>query len=103
MSDQNVVTDWKAYFAALGPGRPMSPEQLEAMRDKNPTVHLIVDDNPGGLMNDIDLSFEDCFAEAQSIWEAKGKPAMWLQLGRGTAPWFVNAVVSAPVKKGRGR
>jgi hypothetical protein len=31
MSDQNVITDWPAYFKALGPGKPFTPEEIARM------------------------------------------------------------------------
>lgn len=94
MSDQNVITDYRAYFASLGPGTPFSPEQLEAMRDKNSRVRLILNDKVGSLLNQVELSDADCLDEALELWTNAGKPQAWLQLGLGTAPWFCNAVSS---------
>lgn len=79
MSDQNIVTDWRAYFAALGPGSPMSAEQLEAMRDKDPALVLLMDETPGQLMTRLVLSRG--FEEALEAWEVAGKPRAWLTLG----------------------
>ncbi len=94
MSDQNVVTDWKAYFAALGPGEPFSAEKLEAMRDKDPKMILIMDANPGGLMARHVLEDEGCFEAAFELWATAGRPQAWLMHGNSSAPWFIAGVVS---------
>ena len=91
MSDQHVVTDWKAYFASLGPGAPFSPEKLEAMRDKDPRMVLILDSDPGQLMSRHVLDDAACFDEAASLWEAAGKPRAWMMHGNSAAPWFCDA------------
>jgi hypothetical protein len=80
MSDQNVVTDWRAYFARLGPGTPFSPEKLAAMRDKDPRLVLIMDEAPGQLMSRHVLGDEP-LDEALERWEGCGKPRAWLTLG----------------------
>ena len=98
MSDQNVITDYRAYFAALGPGTSFTPEQLEAMRDKAPVMILIMDTNPGSLMDRRVLTEESCFEEALELWTSAGKPAAWLMHGNSSAPMYI-ASSSVPTRK----
>lgn len=100
MSDQNVVTDWKAHFASLGEGEPFSAERLEAMRGKDPKVALILDDRPGQLMSRHVLADEDCLSRALELWEAAGKPRAWMTRGEGSPlPWRCDAAASAKGKR----
>ncbi len=103
MSDQHVITDWRAYLEALGPGRPFAPSQLEAMRDKEPKVVLILDERPGMLMSRHVLADEDAFEAAAAKWEAAGKPRAWLMLGNSSAPWFCDAASLPSKSKVRSR
>jgi hypothetical protein len=91
MSDQNVITDYRAYFASLPPGRPFTAEQLTAMVNPLVEVILLLDETPGQLMTRLVLEAETCFEEALLEWTARGEPRAWLQLGAGTAPWFCDA------------
>lgn len=99
MSDQNVITDWRAYFEALGPGTPMSAEQLEAMRDKDPKLVLLMDKTPGQLMTRVVL--ERGFEEALEVWELAAKPRAWLTLGE--LVWWCDAAPSSLPSRGKVR
>ncbi len=82
MSDQNVVTDWRAYFAALGPGKPFTPEESAAMAALvRPEAALIMDETPGNLMTRLALDGPTCLDGALSAWLLAGKPRAWLTLG----------------------
>jgi len=80
MSDQNVVTDWPAYFASLGPGTPFPDGHLEARRGPAEAI-LILDTHVGGLM-EVVLGVEapDLFDVALATWVASGRPEMWVQV-----------------------
>ena len=91
MSDQNVITDYRAYFASLGPGRQFTADELLAMVSGTVEVILIADRTPGSILHEETLSLATCLDEALEMWVAWGKPRMWLQLCRGTAPWFVDS------------
>lgn len=101
MSDQNVVTDWAAHFASLRSLGRSAPLRLEP--EANPRMILIMDTAVGSLMSRMELSDEACLTEALEAWTAAGQPRAWLQRGNGTAPWFVNAVVSSLPPGGRVR
>jgi len=101
MSDQHVVTDWRAYFEALGPGSLMSPEQLEAMRDKDPRPVLLLDAEPGNLMRRHPLEADGCFAQAFDLWCHAGKPRAWITLGE--LVWWCDAAPSSLPSKSKVR
>jgi len=91
MSGQHVIADYRAYFASLGPGRPFTPEQLEAMAALNPAqAVLILDETPGQLMVRLVLEQATCLDEALLEWSSRGMPRAWLQLGNA-APWTCDA------------
>lgn len=114
MSDQNVITDWKAYFLALGPGTPFSKESLAAMEavhlEKNgPTKTMLIIDHPanyqngaGGLMETVEVEIGISIEDARSYWDVLNpgvpRPNIWLQR---EWPWGVTIhIPPEPVQKG---
>lgn len=95
MSDQNIITDWKAYFEALGPGTP-SP----LSRDRQPlfdgplACHVVLSQKDALSSHDCpdDASFLDW---ARDLWEAEGRPELWAFINRSGPPWHVPAQPAA--------
>lgn len=100
VSDQNIITDWKAYFEALGPGTP-SP----LSRDRRPMFegpercHLV-------FSRGLDLDARDMpegrelLEWSREVWEVEGKPEMWVFINRAGPPWHVPAQPQAKPQKG---
>jgi hypothetical protein len=105
MSDQNVITDWPAYFKALGPGKPFTPEEIARMcaLTKHTCVLVINEDNLG-LMGHQEIEAERCMDIALSAWEGYGKCEMWLftEWPCG-APVYIPAAPKEVKKRGPGR
>lgn len=98
MSDQHVVTDWRAYFAALraaSPSNPMSAEAIEAMKAAHvaangPAKTMLLINNAanfvngaGGLLEMEEVEAGITIENAKGYWDAMNpgvpRPEMWLQ------------------------
>lgn len=100
--DQHVVTDWKAYFASLGPGSPLvHPPVTQAFPDGfRPCITYVK-----GPLGDLDvvmtgLEEGNILDRAKEVYEANGGPEMWLFINIGGSPWHVDA---RPLPKGKRR
>jgi hypothetical protein len=102
MSDQHVVTDWKAYFASLGPGTPSpSWSAFTPMYAGEPHCSVTFA-LPSGDLDSRDMpAGENLLEWAREVWEANGRPEMWVFLTRGGPPWHVPAQPAAKPQKGR--
>lgn len=101
MSDQHVVTDWKAYFEALGPGTPSPLARDVAVMYDGPVrcavtypvkLDLVHQDMPEG---------RELFEWALEVWQANDRPEMWIFCNLSGPPWHVNADPVAKPQKGR--
>lgn len=89
--DQHVVTDWKAYFESLGPGRPYDPPPAVPYAGE-PKCSITYVCSP---LSDLEVvRVEDpmeLFTRAQEVYEANGGPEMWIFSHVGGPPWHVSA------------
>ena len=98
--DQHVITDWKAYFAALGPGSPLvHPPITEAFPSVfKPCITFIR--GPFGDLDVVMTGIEEgnIFDRAKEVYEAAGGPEMWVFASLGGQPWHAPAL---PKTKGK--
>lgn len=100
MSDQHVVTDWKAYFASL-PDRPYERPPFAPMYPGEPRPRVVYVRNAHFDLESVDApEGENLFDFAQEIYEANGGPEMWIFSHTGGSPWRVE---KRPTVKKRGR
>lgn len=102
MSDQHVVSDWKAYFERLGPGTP-SPlsrdHQTMYAGEPHYSVTFVL---PNGDLDSRDMPLGENLLEwARETWEANARPEMWVFINRAGPPWHVPAQPAAKPQKGR--
>lgn len=102
MSDQHVVTDWKAYFASLGPGTPPPNWQAFQPMYAGPVACSVTFVLPSGDLDSRDMPegvqlFDWCL----DMWVTEGKPEMWVFINRAGPPWHVPAQPKASPQKGR--
>jgi hypothetical protein len=100
--DQHVVTDWKAYFASLPPGRPVTyPDRTPMFEGPyRPSVVFVK-----GPLGDLEVvrfepDEENLLERAKEVWEANDGPEMWVFINSGGPPWHCPARPK-PKKKGR--
>lgn len=99
MVDQNHISDWKAYFAAMGPREPHRMTSGLEVHRSAPRIMLLINDT-GGLMSTQELDKESFLQDAKDLWENRGKPEMWLCM---EWPWGAsNHIPSGVVKKKSG-
>lgn len=97
MSDQNVVTDWRAYFDSLPPGTPMDMSKYPKLVQPRIVIE-IPEECP---MTYVDVQSDQMFDRALELWEANGRPRMWMFYGVGEAPWTCEAAPQPKAQKGR--
>ncbi len=101
MSDQNIPTDWAAYFAALGPGRPYNPPPSQMFSgEPRPWIVFMKEPKFGDLETIQVLDGESGFEVAKEAYEANEGPEMWLYYNLHSAPWHINPL---PKVKKRGK
>lgn len=102
MSDQHVVTDWKAYFESLGPGilSPLSRDvAVMYAGEPHSSVTFAL---PSGDLDSRNMPARANLLEwAREVWEANGRPEMWVFINRSGPPWHVPAQPQARPQKGR--
>lgn len=92
MSDQHVVTDWKAYFDSLGPGAPSPLSRDVAEMYAGPVACSVTYVGPRGDLEAQDMPDGAQLLEwAHEVWALNGKPEMWVFISRGGPPWRVPA------------
>lgn len=102
MSDQNVVTDWQAYFKALGPGTPSPLSRDFAEMYAGQVACSVTFTLPSGDLDAQDMPDGAQVLEwAHEVWALNGRPEMWVFINRAGPPWHVPAQPSAQSRKGR--
>lgn len=102
MADDNVITDWPAYFARINSERGTKPPCLGAdhseqfVGEARPFVVYIRDP----VTADLEYADVSGFDEAREIYQANQGPEMWLFWSTGSAPWHCPAL---PKMKQKGR
>jgi hypothetical protein len=101
MSDQHTVTDWKAYFEALGPGTP-SPLTRDVQPMYAGPVACSVTFVKGEGLDSLDAPegvqlLDWCL----DVWIEEGKPEMWVFINRAGPPWHVPGQPKAQPRKGK--
>lgn len=101
MSDQNIVTDWAAYFESLGPRNPFTGPPITPMFAG--AVSLSIMWVKGlDLERHTSLLMEDnLLDEAKALYEAHGCPEMWVFINASGPPWHVVSRPKAVNKPGR--
>jgi hypothetical protein len=100
MSDQHVITDWKAYFAAMGPGTPSPLSRDVQPMFAGPERCSVTFVSGEGLESHDLASGRELLDWARTIWEAEGKPEMWVFINLSGPPWHVPAQPKAQPRKG---
>jgi hypothetical protein len=98
MADHNVITDWPAYFAKLGPLPPHTgPTHSDPLPGPpSPFVVFMNDPKSGDLGYEAVASFD----EARDVYEANGGPEMWFFWSPGAQPWHCPTRPRVKSKKG---
>ena len=96
MSDQNIVTDWKGFFATMPPGKPYDTTQHPPS-----TACSIVFGSESPLSYVYLVEGGDLLDRARDEWESNGGPQMWVTAGIGSAPWYIAARPSPVNTKGK--
>lgn len=102
MSDQHVIEDFRAYFAALGPGvrSPLSRNfQPMFSGEEHCSVTFVL---PSGDLDSRDMPASESLLDwARELWEANGRPEMWVFVNRSGPPWHVPPQPRAQPRRGR--
>lgn len=101
MSDQRVITDWKADFESLGPGTP-SPFSRDFQPMFDGPVRCSVTFARKDDLGSRDMpEGRELLDWSREVWEAEGRPEMWVFCHQGGPPWHVPAQPKAQPRKGR--
>ncbi len=101
MSDQHVVTDWRAYFDSLGPGTPSPLSRDVAEMYAGPVACSVTYVGPRGDLEARDMPEGSSLLDwARDVWEANGRPEMWVFISRGGPPWHVEPQPRPQPRKG---
>jgi hypothetical protein len=98
MSDQNIPTDWKDYFAKLKAAHiaEHGRELLSNIADFSPQfvgpARPFVVYMKDKLTGDLDYADVESFDEAREIYQDNGGPEMWFFWSTGSAPWHCPAL-----------
>lgn len=100
MSDQNIIKDWKAYFAAMG---PMDyTRYTPAMTPMYDGVSMSIVFIKGFDLEHIALDEMDSILDvAKEAYDSNGGPEMWVFITIGGPPWHAPAVPKTVNKPGR--
>lgn len=97
MSDQNVISDWSAYFANLR-AKHKASGKVDSFPDMTPSFAgsprswvTIMRDVKTGVLESFRLDESDEFEAAKAIYESNGKPRLWLFWDLSSAPWRCEA------------
>ena len=100
MSDQNIPSDWKEYFARFGPWAPYTGPATVPY-ERWGTFRLVWQPHGKVDLETLELTAEENpFERAKEVWEANEGPEMWLFGNPGGPPWRCPARAQVK-KKGR--
>lgn len=84
MSDQNIITDWKAYFAAMGPMDYTRYTPAMTPMYVGLSLSIVFLQGPFSDVERIVPVDEDSILDvAKEVYEANGGPEMWVFISAG--------------------
>ena len=102
MSDQNTITDWKAYFGAMVPRKVYAGPNITPMFQGAPNPYIVYA-KTGALPGDLETvqlqDGESPFEVAKDIYEANEGPEMWLFSHPSEQPWRCPALPKVKKRK----